>query len=884
MENHYWPEADQRWTVPLAMGAPTSDPWGSDYGYCVWDVGTISAAAGCGGATGRLDGADNPVSGDARTLTVMAVISSGPDRQFQTTCNAYVNASTDLISVGAGSDDLFQRYTYAEAAAGGGGEGLWFLKSGDPTTATIDRSIEIGGSGLVQATAVTTTGKVIAGDGLRVGDESSVANGECDDSQKGLIRYNNAGSSIEFCAGTAGGWVPAGGGSIDSLSDAMASASLVNIALGTNAAAAITTGKYNTAVGQNTLQAVTTGEGNLAIGAGDPAAGGPLFGGALGKLTTGSQNIAIGPTALANQTTASGNLAIGYGAGAGLTTGTTNVSIGNGSMIYAGNLSEYNTAVGHQALQGNFANLTAGYNTAVGGNALRRASSAANNVMVGVDAGQNITTGSQNTAVGMWALNDQTTISRNTAIGFASLYANTSGTPNTAIGSYTLQSNTTGSRNIAIGGGEADINPNGPALRNNTTGNNNIGIGVTALAANTTGSGNIAIGRNAGNTITTSSGNIMIGIAANPSVSTGSILNIGDTIYGDLATDKIGIGTTSPVTALDINGGVRMGFESASCTASLKGTIRFIAASNDYEFCDGSAWVPFERAASGGWAPNCSDYSSTVGLANVVSQADISTTVYLAGARVALNLLASSYLDNSVLFDSPTKIITACATGGGSPGLGYSVGPEAGSQIAITPTLYRPRVFVTSPSVSGSSNTGSVTFGTHASASINYTVTLQTPGSYLFRTSTIFLPGTIGSLANADAICTTRGRASTVIPGASSMNFKAVISDSTTDAKDRITVAYPVVDLSGAIVSTANLFSSRLTGVQYDEFGAISNNSAWTGSTDAGLKVASTCNDWTTSVSGPSGRRGISTSSTSWWLDWSDWPCSFTAGLICISQ
>lgn len=188
--------------LPLAMGAPTTDPWGSDYGYCVWDVGTLSAQAGCGGATGRLDGADNPVAGDARTLTVMAVISAGPDRVFQATCNGYVDATTDLISIAANSDDLVQRYTYAEAAAGGGGEGLWFLKSGDPSTATISKGIEVGGSGLVQATAVNTTGKIIAGGGLQFGDQTSVT-GCGVATNVGVQRFNTTTSAMEICNGTA---------------------------------------------------------------------------------------------------------------------------------------------------------------------------------------------------------------------------------------------------------------------------------------------------------------------------------------------------------------------------------------------------------------------------------------------------------------------------------------------------------------------------------------------------------------------------------------------------------------------------------------------------------------------------------------------------------
>src|SRR5690606_32961135 len=42
--------------LPSTMGAGLSDPWGVQYGYCVWDPGTASvsnAVPACGGATPR---------------------------------------------------------------------------------------------------------------------------------------------------------------------------------------------------------------------------------------------------------------------------------------------------------------------------------------------------------------------------------------------------------------------------------------------------------------------------------------------------------------------------------------------------------------------------------------------------------------------------------------------------------------------------------------------------------------------------------------------------------------------------------------------------------------------------------------------------------------
>lgn len=539
--------------LPLAMGAPTSDPWMSEYGYCVWDVGTLSAQAGCGGATGRLDGADNPVSGDAKTLSVMAVISSGPDRVFQTTCNAYVNATTDLISITAGSDDLVQRYTYAEAAAGGGGEGLWFLKSGDPNTAQIARNIEVGGGGIVQATAVNTTGKMVAGDGLRVGTDASVADIECDDANKGLMRYKSATNVVQFCAGTTLGWIDAGnsggGASIDSLSDAITNLANLNLFLGETSGDSITTAKYNVAIGQNTLTSLTSGESNVAIGT-------HTWGNALDSLTTGNSNVAIGPYAMDGLTTASGNIAIGEGAGSGLTTGGSNVAIGGGSMIYMGGGATTNVAVGGQAMQGNGAD--AGYNAAVGVNALRRIETGNSNIAIGYEAGDHITTGGRNIAIGQWALSSQTTVDGNIAIGWQALGYNGAGTDNIAIGYDALLYNEVGNNNIALGrealrGSTTPANNTGAnntalggfALRNYTSGSNNVAVGFNALLANTTGLENTAVGSQALAANTSGVDNVMVGFQAGDSITTGTQnVGIGNATLSSQTTesDNIGIG------------------------------------------------------------------------------------------------------------------------------------------------------------------------------------------------------------------------------------------------------------------------------------------------------------------------------------------------------
>ncbi len=145
--------------LPTTIGATLTDPWGTEYGYCVWDHATIDNV-GCGGATQRrLDG---PSPGRENQL-VLAVVSAGPDKAFQTTCRAWVDANADgnpdqlMVEKTVGSDDSIVKFTYAEAA--NTGSGLWKIKVGAPDTAQIDKNLEIKDSGgTVRVSVNNTTG------------------------------------------------------------------------------------------------------------------------------------------------------------------------------------------------------------------------------------------------------------------------------------------------------------------------------------------------------------------------------------------------------------------------------------------------------------------------------------------------------------------------------------------------------------------------------------------------------------------------------------------------------------------------------------------------------------------------------------------------------
>ncbi len=119
--------------LPNTIGASLRDPWGNNYGYCAWDHGLKNADAACGLNAHRLIGGQMPSS------PVMAIISSGPDKTFQTGCIAHGQGNY-LLTL-PGSDDLVLSYTYSEAMVLGGD--LWNLKTNDTNTATIAKNLSV---------------------------------------------------------------------------------------------------------------------------------------------------------------------------------------------------------------------------------------------------------------------------------------------------------------------------------------------------------------------------------------------------------------------------------------------------------------------------------------------------------------------------------------------------------------------------------------------------------------------------------------------------------------------------------------------------------------------------------------------------------------------
>ena len=81
------------------------------------------------------------------------------------------------------------------------------------------------------------------------------------------------------------------------------------------------------------------------------------------------------------------------------------------------------------------------------------------------------------------------------------------------------------------------------------------------------------------------------------------------------ASGQVGIGTTSPQSSLDVNGGVRIGDTAAACAAANAGTVRYD--SGQLQYCNGSAWTAMGGGVPGQlyglcWqqrqAPSCNGY------------------------------------------------------------------------------------------------------------------------------------------------------------------------------------------------------------------------------------------------------------------------------------
>lgn len=274
----------------------------------------------------------------------------------------------------------------------------------------------------------------------------------------------------------------------------------------------------NTAVGFGALNATNTGNG-----------GTTAFGYyAIRSVTSGEYNVGVGAYAGQNVSTGSYNLFIGRVSGKNITTGNNNVIIGDGAAEYGANSISGNTIIGVSAGQGSL--------------------SSSNNVLIGFGSGQNLSSGTLNTFIGKenYPGNGITTGSYNTIIG-SQITGLTSSLSNTIIladgqGNQRLRIPSTG--NVLIGtttdaGYKLDVN--GTArVQNNSF--------VQIRAQSTASSGGIEFIPSSGNAYelqaTTSSTFILY-----DRTSAAQRLTVNSSGY-------LGIGISTPVAQLDVNGGI----------------------------------------------------------------------------------------------------------------------------------------------------------------------------------------------------------------------------------------------------------------------------------------------------------------------------------------
>ena len=308
-----------------------------------------------------------------------------------------------------------------------------------------------------------------------------------------------------------------------------------------------------------------------------------------GKIDLNYNNTSFGYQSANAANNGTNNTFLGYQAGYANTSGPSNTGVGS-IALNANTSGSNNAALGSGALA---ANTTGSNNTAVGSGALRNNTTSAANAAFGAAALNANTSGNYNVALGTYSLQNNTIGASNTASGYSSLGSNTTGSGNTATGAAALQTNTTGINNTAVGNGAMQNGTTSSsnaavgafALQYVTTGSNNAGLGYGALGYMTTGSNNTSLGNSSGITDTLGSNNTFVGSGADATsgnlsnatalgykakVGASNSLVLGGT---GLYAVNVGIGTTAPLSALDVNGGVAIGTYAGTITAPSKGLI-----------------------------------------------------------------------------------------------------------------------------------------------------------------------------------------------------------------------------------------------------------------------------------------------------------------------
>ncbi len=333
---------------------------------------------------------------------------------------------------------------------------------------------------------------------------------------------------------------------------------LLQNSAGTEIARITANASNNVGLGVNSLNALSSGTSNIAMGsnAGD-------------SITTGARNVAIGHDALTTATNPNDSIAIGYAA-AFSQQGGTNGNIAIGSWALQGNTAgQNNVAIGTNAGSGSGASRS--NNTLIGTDAGVALSTGSNNLLLGYQAGDNLTTGSSNVIIGYNIDASANNVSNQLRIGSGSnvmLQGDLSTMAATFNGSLTVVDNltvdtdtffvdATGNR-VGVGtaspaaGTRLHVH-NGPlAVTTDGSFDSEVRLGAAnggqGRVVYTTG-GVLQLFADGANKLSVSSTSVDVASSINLSVDT-------DTLFVDASTNRVGIGNTSPSTALQVTGTV----------------------------------------------------------------------------------------------------------------------------------------------------------------------------------------------------------------------------------------------------------------------------------------------------------------------------------------
>lgn len=312
-------------------------------------------------------------------------------------------------------------------------------------------------------------------------------------------------------------------------------------------------------------------------------------------------------------------------------------------------------------------------------------------------------------------------------------------------------------------------------------------------------------------------------------------------------------------------------------------------------------WTNITNAASGDGAAmttaNLNDAkadSANLELTGFGLSSTLPSTGTVNGIKVEINKRATGMSNSATCRDSVVKLIIGGTASGSN--LADSATDWSGSYTSafygdatnlwgLTPTMAQVRASNFGVSISGQVNLPSST-GTCV-LDIEYVkiTVYYTPNAYKIFTTSSSYDGNLGGLTGADAKC----QASV---GTLTGTYKAILSDGSNDAKDRL-IFVPGVQIVNTLDQVLATDSTGLwdglidNPANYTDSTAPTMFDAWTGTNSNGTKATGfMCNSWTSSSNGFSGLAGVpsDTSTNTYWIAIGGATCDLMRALMCVLQ